>query len=217
MTRNGKLVAWLALIAAAAALAYGDRAAAGKPPKNAVYHYDVAVSSLIFYAIILGIVLGIASGGSMRELFALRRPRSWLRAAGWAFVVLAAINGLGAALDPYLHPGREQGFTPNGWQPHHATAFALNFVAIAVVAPVVEELTFRGLGFSLLSRFGTPVAIVGIALAFGAWHGLVQAFPILVAFGAGLAWIRARSDSVYPGMVLHAAFNSIALVLAVTT
>jgi membrane protease YdiL (CAAX protease family) len=213
----GKLVAWLSLIAVASALAYGDRAASGKPPKNAVYHYDTAAGSLILYAIIFGIVLAIARRGNMRELFALRRPRSWWRAIGWAILVLVVVDGLNAALNPFLHPGREQGYTPSGWQPNHAGAFALNFFTIAVVAPIVEELTFRGLGFSLLLPFGTPVAVLGTGLAFGLWHGLIQALPILVAFGAGLAWIRARSDSVYPGMVLHAVFNAIALVVAVST
>jgi membrane protease YdiL (CAAX protease family) len=213
----GKLTAWLTLIAVASALAYGDRAASGKPPKNAVYHYDTGAGSLILYAIILGVVLAIARGGNMRELFALRRPQSWWRAIGWAVLVLVVVYGLNAVLDPFLHPGREQGYTPNGWQPSHAGAFALNFFTIAVVAPIVEELTFRGLGFSLLLPFGTPVAVLGIGLAFGLWHGLIQALPVLVAFGSGLAWIRARSDSVYPGMALHAVFNAIALVVAIST
>ena len=213
----GKLAAWVTLIAIFSGIAYADRATSGKPPKNAVYHYDTAVGSLILYVVILGIAIAIAKDGPARELFALRRPRSWPRAIGWAILVLLAIYGLGALVDPYLHPGREQGYTPNGWQPSHAAAFAFNFFVIAVVAPVVEELTFRGLGFTLLHRFGTPIAIIGTGLAFGAWHGLVQALPILIVFGAGLAWIRARSDSVYPGMLLHAAFNSIALAVAVAT
>ena len=61
------------------------------------------------------------------------------------------------------------------------------------------------------------MAVLGIGVAFGLWHGLIQALPILIAFGAGLAGIRARSGSVYPGMLLHAVFNAIALVVAVTT
>ena len=89
------------------------------------------------------------------------------------------------ALGPVLHPDREQGLVPSHWEPAHAAAFVLNFVALAVVGPIVEELTFRGLGFSLLQRFGTPVAIVGIGLAFGAWHGLIQALPILALESPG--------------------------------
>ena len=87
---------------------------------------------------------------------------------------------------------------------------------IAVVAPVVEELLFRGIGFHLLARFGTIAAILGTGLAFGLYHGLVNALPVLALFGVALAWLRARTNSVYPGMLVHAAFNSVALILSVT-
>ena len=54
-------------------------------------------------------------------------------------------------------------------------------------------------------------------MLFGLAHGLVEALPILVALGVGLAYLRARTDSLYPGFVVHALFNAIALTLAVTT
>jgi membrane protease YdiL (CAAX protease family) len=82
--------------------------------------------------------------------------------------------------------------------------------------PFVEELTYRGLGYSLLRRLGTWPAILLVGLLFGLAHGLVLALPIIVAFGSVLAWVRARTDSVFPGMLLHATFNLIALVAAVT-
>jgi sodium transport system permease protein len=53
-------------------------------------------------------------------------------------------------------------------------------------------------------------------LLFGLSHGLVQALPVLSAFGFGLAWLRSRTGSVYPGMLVHATFNALALALAVT-
>ena len=34
---------------------------------------------------------------------------------------------------------------------------------------------------------------------------------MLVFFGSALAWLRSRVDSVYPGMLVHCAFNSFAL------
>jgi membrane protease YdiL (CAAX protease family) len=40
--------------------------------------------------------------------------------------------------------------------------------------------------------------------------------PIIAAFGCALAWIRGRTDSVIPGMILHGLFNLVALVAAVT-
>ena len=58
---------------------------------------------------------------------------------------------------------------------------------------------------------------VAIGVLFGLAHGLVEALPILVALGIGLAYLRARTDSLYPCVIVHGAFNAIALVLAVTT
>ena len=48
---------------------------------------------------------------------------------------------------------------------------------------------------------------------FGLAHGLVEALLVLVAFGIALAWLRDRTDSVLPGMLVHAFFNGAALVL----
>ena len=87
---------------------------------------------------------------------------------------------------------------------------------ICFVAPFVEEVTFRGLGYSLLVRYGRWAAIVLVGIAFALAHGLVQAFPFLVALGSGLAYLRSRVDSVYPVMVVHGAFNAVALTVAVS-
>ena len=43
-----------------------------------------------------------------------------------------------------------------------------------------------------------------------------QALPSLVLIGCALAWLRARTRSVYPGMLVHATFNAVALIGAVT-
>jgi hypothetical protein len=132
-------------------------------------------------------------------------------------IVLVGVFVLSGILSPLLQPGQEQGLVPKTWQPSHAAAFAANFVVVALIAPVVEELTFRGLGYRLLEPFGRWTAILLVGLTFGLAHGLVEALPILAAFGAGLAYIRMRTGSVYPCMVVHATFNSAVLIVAVAT
>jgi membrane protease YdiL (CAAX protease family) len=214
---RGRLLAWTGLVAALAALNYASRFAGGKPPDDTLYRYDYAIGGAVQYALIFGVVLWIARGLPKRPLFALRRPSSWPAAAGVSVVVLLGIALVSAVLNPLLHPGQEQGLTPDRWEPSHALAFGLNFAVIAGAAPLVEELTFRGLGFTLLTRFGRSTAILLVGLAFGLAHGLLEALPILVVFGSGLAYLRSRTESVYPGMVLHGIFNSIALTLAVAT
>jgi hypothetical protein len=208
---------WLAFVAAFAALSYGARISGGKPDTNVLYRWSTFESFLFQYGLIALIVWGIAGLGNRRELFALRRPLSWRRAAGIGVAIVVAMAVLSAILDPILHPGREQGLTPTHWEGSHAAPYVANALAIAVVAPIVEELTFRGLGFSLLQPYGEWLAIVLVGVLFGIAHGLVQALPLLVALGSGLAYLRSRVDSVYPGMIVHGFFNAAALTLAVVT
>jgi membrane protease YdiL (CAAX protease family) len=212
-----KLAGWLTLVGVISAISYAGRFAGGKPPKNALFQYTTAVSELILFAIILAFVFWIARGLPKRQAFALRRPASWGRAVGLGIAVFIVIGIANAALNPLLHGGREQGLTPSGWQGNHATAFVLNLVAFSLVGPITEELTFRGLGFYLLERYGQTATIVAIGVTFGLWHGLIEALPVLIVFGLGLAFLRSRTRSIYPGMILHATFNGAALLIAVAS
>ena len=215
---NARLGFWLLTVGVVAALGYATRlttqGAKASQDRDVLYHWSTAAGGVVQFGIFLAIVLAIS--GRSRERLALRRPASWARALGLAGVVfVVCFIGLGL-LDRVFHGGQEQALTPDRWQPKHAAAFAANFVVIAVIAPVVEELLFRGIGFHLLRRFGDTTAILATGFAFGLYHGLVNALPILALFGVALAWLRARTRSVYPGMLVHAAFNSVALIVSVT-
>jgi len=204
-------------VVAFAALSYTVRFTSGKPPKDLLYKWSTAAGTLFQFAIIAAIIYGVAGlSHDRRGVFALRRPTSWRTAIKIGIGVGIGIFVLSFLLGPLLHPDREQGLTPDTWQPEHAAAYIANGIVVAVVAPIVEELTFRGLGYSLLARYGRWTAIIGTGLAFGLAHGLVDAFPILAAFGFGLAYLRSRVDSVYPGMIVHGLFNAIALTVAVS-
>ena len=210
------LALWSSFVLAFATLNYGVRFTEGKPPKDLLYKWSTVVGNLVQFAIIAAIVYGIAGlAGERRQVVALRRPTSWATAARIGVGIGFGIFVLSLILTPLLEPGREQGVTPNTWQPEHLAAYIANGLMIVVVAPIVEELTFRGLGYSLLARYGRWTAIIGTGLAFALAHGLVNAFPLLAAFGIGLAFLRSRVDSVYPGMIVHGLFNAIALTVAV--
>jgi membrane protease YdiL (CAAX protease family) len=208
---------WSAFVLVFATLSYTLRFTSGKPPKDLLYKWSTVVGNLVQFAIIAAIVYGIAgAAGERRRVLALRRPTSWRTAFGIGLGVGLGMFVLTILLGPLLNPGREQGVTPDTWEPRHAAAYVANGIVVAVVAPIVEELTFRGLGYSLLARYGRWAAIIGTGLAFGLAHGLVQAFPFLAAFGIGLAYLRSRVESVYPGMIVHGLFNGIALTVAVS-
>jgi CAAX protease family protein len=212
---TGRLVAWLTFVGFYVALAYASRASGGDPPEDALYRYSTAWSGAIWYGITLLVVL-LITRGRHRELLALRRPRSIGRAIGWSVAVIVAVFVVEAVLEPFLHAGEEQGLTPDTWDPDRAAAYAANAVVIAVIAPIVEELMFRGAGYSLLARYGQAVAIVAVGVLFGLVHGLIAGLIVLSVFGMGLAWLRAKTNSVYPCIAVHALFNAVALIVAVT-
>src|SRR5207245_871118 len=108
---------------------------------------------VVLFAFIAMILWVIAVGLDARRTFALRPPDSWRTALGLMAIVFLAVLAVSGIVSPFLHPGREQGIVTNGWHPSHAAAFAANFLVFTFVGPVVEELTFRGLGSRLLVSF----------------------------------------------------------------
>jgi membrane protease YdiL (CAAX protease family) len=242
----GRLIAWLVLVGVLAAMSFAGNALVSEqtsqpqspvyyseqtpdggtasgymqpaaPHNDAFYHYVTGIGGFVQYAIILTLVLLIAHGLPRRQTFALYRPKSWPRATGLVLGVLAATyvaSGLVAAA--IGSGGQPDQALPDFWDGSRAGQFALMFIVIAVVAPIVEELTFRGLGFGLLSGFGSRNALLATAVLFGLYHGFVIALPLFVIAGLALGWLRMRTGSVYPCMVMHGLFNASALILAVS-
>lgn len=87
-----------------------------------------------------------------------------------------------------------------------------------VLAPCVEELFFRGVLYQALRRRGGKVlAIAGSALLFTVIHARSSVAPELFLLGVILAMAFERTDSLYPSMGLHAAYNGAIFVLALHT
>jgi uncharacterized protein len=209
-----RLAQWLVLVGLLALLAYGSRIDAGKPDPEVLYRWSTAVGGVVQDAIVVALVLAVARGAW--PLLGLRGPKSfWMSVVFVASAVVLVIL-FEAVYSNLVHPGNEQGLTPDKWESAHAAAYIVNAIVICTWVPFVEELTYRGLGYSLLERFGRGWAILGVGILFGLAHGLVLSLPVIVVFGCALAWVRAQTDSVLPGMVAHALFNAVALIAAVT-
>jgi membrane protease YdiL (CAAX protease family) len=217
-TSQTRLAFWSLFIGLIAALNYygrfsgsGNGTSRGTSQQQ-VYSYKFFAGGTIVYAVWLGIILLIVI--DRFDLLALRAPARWGRALRLGLAVVVGIfvwETVIAYLPLPQSPGKEQGITNVHWEPAHAGAFAANFVLFAVIAPFVEELTFRGAGQSLLRFLGRTPSILLVGLAFGLTHGLVEALLVLVPFGIALAWLRDRTSSVVPGMFVHALFNGAAL------
>lgn len=91
----------------------------------------------------------------------------------------------------------------------------LFWLAVAVAAPLSEELFFRGFIFRGLSesRLGPWGAIVFTALVWALIHTQYEIFYVVMIFAGGLfiGYARWRSGSVLLTFVMHATWNLIAL------
>jgi uncharacterized protein len=122
-----------------------------------------------------------------------------LLAATSLTLAFALIEWLGFTLsDSYLLP-----YELAGWPTYAA------YVDLALVTPVAEEVLYRGLVQSKLEQVisSTEAWIVQAAL-FSAAHLspviLVTHFVMGLAFG----WMRRRSGTIFPGILLHGAWNA---------
>jgi membrane protease YdiL (CAAX protease family) len=198
-------------------VAYASQLTAGPPPEDVAYQWDSSIVGGVQYGILLGIVLLLTRGFDRRAFLALRRPRSWWRAAGISALVVFVVFVVTAVVAQFGNADKEQGLIPDRFDSSRAAQFAAYAAVVVVVAPVVEELMFRGVGYGLLERFGPGRAAVLVGLAFALVHGLLIGFPVIAAFGIGLAFLRGRSDSIYPCMLLHGSFNAFGLAVGIAT
>jgi CAAX protease family protein len=89
------------------------------------------------------------------------------------------------------------------------TTYATLAVAV-IVAPFCEEIFFRGFLFMGLQR-GLPLgwAVLVSALLFAIAHGDPASAPVLFIIGLALAFLRWRTRSIWPGIMLHMLNNGI--------
>jgi membrane protease YdiL (CAAX protease family) len=109
------------------------------------------------------------------------------------------------------------------------TGLAINLVAGAILAPIGEELVFRGVATTAWARaFGARTGIVRSAVFFALVHVLfvggetlgeaaglvVVGFSVRLPVALVLGWVFLRRRSIYAAIGLHAAYNAVLLVLA---
>jgi membrane protease YdiL (CAAX protease family) len=174
----------------------------------------LGLTQVTVYALVLAL-FGYSSRTPVTELLALRpAPLSLcLAAAALGAVLQIPATLLSSAVDhfyplpPEVLAERMARITP------HSTAHGVAiFVVVAGLGPCVEEFFFRGALFGALRRGNGALvtsAVVSLCFALGHldWRLLL---PLLVAAFA-IADVREHSGSIWPGLALHAAFNSATL------
>jgi len=90
----------------------------------------------------------------------------------------------------------------------------VQILLIAVIAPISEEICFRGMLFGgLREKLPRLAAALITGVIFGGLHALtgVSAVPPLIVFGFLLALLYEKTGSIIPGILLHMLNNSYAL------
>lgn len=160
--------------------------------------------------------------GSLRGDFGLRfRWRSDLLvgvAVGLAcqFALLPLLYLPLEALDPALRHQLGRPAEQDIGAAHGAVAVAALLLLLAVGAPLVEELFFRGLLLrGLLGRLPAPLAILLSGVLFGLAHFEAVQLLGLAVFGIVLGTLAWRTGRLGPSVAAHAAFNAAAVVSVV--
>jgi membrane protease YdiL (CAAX protease family) len=148
-----------------------------------------------------------------------------LGAMAAVLVQLVILPGLAYLLRPLLGHPEVSGQVQDLVDQSRGPAFLGLVASVAVGAPLVEELFFRGLLLrSLQRRVPDGAAVALSALAFGLAHGsslpvdaVVLVVLSLTVFGAALAILAIRTGRLGPGIVAHAVFNLFTVVYLAAT
>lgn len=165
----------------------------------------MGVTALIVTAICVAL-----SPQRMRDRLSLHPSRFGIQGYGASiFVVSGTSMAVGQILSPLTDTNsptlklidKHLRSTSTAW-------FVLAALIIAGLAPIAEEVLFRGyMQTRLRERWGAIVAITMTALLFGAFHADPVQSPFAFVIGLSLGYVTERMGSIRPAIVCHAVTN----------
>ena len=142
--------------------------------------------------------------------------RNYIQQKPWDVLVWTILAGLGAIL-PLQWLYEQMNITMSDDVKHLFESImgsSWGYLALGILAPVAEELVFRGAILrSLMAYFNYRlpwIPIVVSALLFGAVHGNVAQFANAFVMGLLLGWMYCRTHSIVLGVALHWVNNTVA-------
>jgi membrane protease YdiL (CAAX protease family) len=194
------------------------------PESPAATFIGLLVTAAIYVGLIRLLVVG--TGGLSWSAMGVRRPdgpavAQLLYGAALGLPLLFATGVLALALSQVLAPSPSP-------LPDSADVLGglLNLASAAVIAPIAEEIFFRGFATTAwLRALGERTAIVRGALFFAAAHviplvagapdvGQVAfAFVVRLPVALALGWVFVRRRSLYAAIGLHAVFNGLPVIV----
>ncbi len=185
-------------------------------------HVTVGVGVLIVDAVLLAALLPLARRRGLALADLGLRPTLAMRSMWWVFqaLVVYLVFGLLWAVTFIGHSARREAGDLSQAAHLGTVQIVIAVLAVAVSAPVVEEIFFRGLLYrSLRNR----LPVVPAALAGGLLFGLVHitgypliTLPVKAVFGVIACLLYERTGSIVPGIALHSFVDASAIDLALT-
>ena len=142
-------------------------------------------------------------------------PALGFRRVGWRPLVLGSVVALALSIAVSQFGLEPQGIKEAMDVVREPGMLVPSLAVIAGLAPLVEELVFRGLFYGWVAgRWGTVAAWIVSSLAFAAAHiepaHIILVLPLALWFG----WLRRRTDSLLPSLVAHMVNNGFAVAAA---
>lgn len=141
---------------------------------------------------------------------------SWLLTRPWSVLLWTAVASLGMAI-PFTWLQEHLPELPNLIEIEMGNLMAnyWGYVVIGLLAPLVEEVVFRGAVLRVLLEKLTPWKAIAVsALLFSLVHGNPAQMPYAFIGGMLLGWMYWRTGSIIPGMVYHWVNNSAAYIVS---
>ena len=202
------LVAWFVLMGRDALTDKGERTVEfGHIVSGAVVYASIViflVGLLVYRNFRVADVFGLDSMGFARTL---GRSLLWLGAA-YPLLMLVQAMVYGAA-GGEMSPQEVVEFLQNADTPRDRLAVLAMAV---VVAPVAEEMIFRGYLYPVGKRyFGAFASMVVTSLLFAVLHGHIGSLPALFTLAMCLGLAYEKSGTLLVPMIMHAVFNAISV------
>jgi membrane protease YdiL (CAAX protease family) len=178
------------------------------------------IAQLIFHAAIIGLVvlyLRVFRKLAPVQVFGIRNA-GLLKTVGISLacilVTLFCIGLVGLALKPLMESMaggelKQQALVEQAPNIKDSATRIWMFLTLAVGAPLMEEIVFRGILFSVAARFTHPVyAAVASGAFFAVIHNSLFALVPLTLLGTVLAWAYHKTRTLAVPILMHSFFNA---------
>lgn len=142
-------------------------------------------------------------------------PALGFHRVGWKPVVLGVLGTLALSVAV-----SQTGLEPEGMKQamkvsREPAQFAAALLVMALLAPLVEELVFRGLLYGWVeNRWNPTAAVIVSSLAFAAAHYEPAHIILVLPLGLLFGYLRRHTGSIVPSLVAHMMNNGFAVIAA---